>query len=82
LGAFFAFEQWYEITIELSLRQHSKANFKGYLNSLIYKTQSAVVERVCDENLEQGALYYQRGKYFAGLQVFVENFAAQILQPP
>jgi hypothetical protein len=47
-----------------------------------YKIQQAVVERVCDENLEQGASYFQRGKYFAGLRVFVENFAAQILQPP
>jgi hypothetical protein len=48
----------------------------------VHKTQQAVVERVCDENLEQGASYYQTGKYCVGLRVFVENFAAQILQLP
>jgi hypothetical protein len=46
-----------------------------------HKIQQAVVECVCDENLEQGASYFRRGKYFAELRVFVENFAAQILQP-
>jgi hypothetical protein len=33
-----------------------------------------------DENLQQGASYYQRCKYLAGMRVIAENFAAKL--PP
>jgi hypothetical protein len=51
----------------------------GFAN---YESQQAVVERVCDENLEQGARYVRWLLNHLNSRVFVENFAAQILQPP
>jgi hypothetical protein len=35
-----------------------------------------------DENLQQGASYYQRCKYFAMLRVIAENFAAKLPPSP
>jgi hypothetical protein len=35
-----------------------------------------------DENLQQGASYFQRCKYFAMLRVIAENFAAKLPPSP
>jgi hypothetical protein len=35
-----------------------------------------------DENLQQGASCYQRCKYYAGLRVIAENFAAKLPPSP
>jgi hypothetical protein len=35
-----------------------------------------------DENLQQGASYFQRCKYLAGMRVIAENFAAKLPPSP
>jgi hypothetical protein len=35
-----------------------------------------------DENLQQGASYFQRCKYSAGMRVIAENFAAKLPPSP
>jgi hypothetical protein len=46
------------------------------------QASQAVVGRGFDENLQQGASYFQRCKYFAGMRVIAENFAAKLPPSP
>jgi hypothetical protein len=46
------------------------------------QVSQAVVGCGFDENLQQGASYFQRCKYFAMLRVIAENFAAKLPPSP
>jgi hypothetical protein len=46
------------------------------------QASQAVVGCGFDENLQQGASYFQRCKYFAGMRVIAENFAAKLPPSP
>jgi hypothetical protein len=47
-----------------------------------YQASQAVMGCGFDENLQQGASYFQRCKYFAGMRVIAENFAAKLPPSP
>jgi hypothetical protein len=49
---------------------------------ITHQASQAVVGCGFDENLQQGASYYQRCKYLAGMRVIAENFAAKLPPPP
>jgi hypothetical protein len=46
------------------------------------QVSQAVMGRGFDENLQQGASYFQRCKYFARMRVIAENFAAKLPPSP
>jgi hypothetical protein len=47
-----------------------------------HQARQAVMGCGFDENLQQGASYFQRCKYFAGMRVIAENFAAKLPPSP
>jgi hypothetical protein len=49
---------------------------------ITHQTSQAVVGCGFDENLQQGASYFQRCKYLAGMRVIAENFAAKLPPSP
>jgi hypothetical protein len=51
-------------------------------NLIASQFSQAVMGCCFDENLEQGASYFQRCKYFAMLRVIAENFAAKLPPSP
>jgi hypothetical protein len=49
---------------------------------IIHQASQAVVGCGFDENLQQGASYFQRCKYSVGMRVIAENFAAKLPPSP
>jgi hypothetical protein len=55
---------------------------QGSLEPITHQTSQAVVGCGFDENLQQGASYFQRCKYLSMLRVIAENFAAKLPPSP
>jgi hypothetical protein len=55
---------------------------QGSLKPITHQTSQAVVGCGFDENLQQGASYFQRCKYLSMLRVIAENFAAKLPPSP